>query len=222
MLTSNYFQFFEEFKLNNNREWFLANKVRYERDAKEPFMAFLEKLVEALAPNEPELALVPIKQMLFRINRDTRFSKDKIPYKEHLSASISRYGTKDKIYPGHYIQISSDNAFIAGGAYFFEEKETLKRVRHFIANNPERFSKIINAPDFKKYWGEIRGEKNKRIPPEFTEAFAEQPLIANTQFYWHQEISRADILSADFIANLKNHFTAALPMNEFLVEAIYG
>ncbi len=222
MLSPAYFDFFNDLKLNNNREWFLANKVRYERDAKEPFIAMLEKLVEALAPNEPDLALVPIKQMLFRINRDTRFSKDKIPYKEHLSASVSRNGTKDKLYPGHYIQISGENAFIAGGAYFFEEKETLKKVRNFIAGNPERFSELINAPDFKKHWSQMRGEKNKRIPPEFAEDFALQPLIANTQFYWHQEISRETILSANFISNLKNHFTAALPMNAFLVEAIYG
>ncbi len=221
MITA-YFQFFEDLKHNNNREWFIANKVRYERDAKEPFMALLEKLVVALAPNEPELALVPIKQMLFRINRDTRFSKDKIPYKEHLSASVGRYGTKDKIYPGHYLQISNDNAFIAGGAYFFEQKETLLRVRQFIATYPDRFSALINAPDFVKYWGEMRGEKNKRIPPEFAEVHKIQPLIANTQFYWHQSVSQTDILSTDFVENLKNHFTAAIPINAFLVEAIYG
>ena len=221
-MTSAYFQFFEDLKHNNNRDWFIANKDRYERDAKEPFMELLKKLVDALAPNEPELALVPIKQMLFRINRDTRFSKDKIPYKEHLSASVGRYGTKDKIYPGHYIQISNENAFIAGGAYFFEQKETLLRVRQFIAAYPERFSALITAPDFVKYWGEIRGEKNKRIPPEFTEDHKNQPLIANTQFYWHQNVSQTDILSSDFVENLKNHFTAALPLNNFLVEAIYG
>ena len=220
-MTSAYFQFFEELKLNNNRDWFLANKARYEHDAKEPFMALIEKIVEALKPNEPDLALVPIKQMLFRINKDIRFSKDKLPYKEHLAASISRYGTKDKIYPGHYLQISSENAFIAGGAYFFEQKETLHRVRQFMAQNPERFSELTNAGDFKKYWGEIRGEKNKRIPPEFVEDHKIQPLIANTQFYWHQEISREDILSDKFIEIIKNHFTAALPMNAFLVEAIY-
>ena len=221
-MTSAYFQFFEDLKHNNNRDWFIANKVRYERDAKEPFMELLKKLVVALEPNEPELALVPIKQMLFRINRDTRFSKDKIPYKEHLSASVGRYGTKDKIYPGHYIQISNENAFIAGGAYFFEQKETLLRVRQFIATHPERFSELITAPDFVKYWGEIRGEKNKRIPPEFTEDYKIQPLIANTQFYWHQNVSQTDILSSDFVENLKNHFTAALPLNKFLIEAIYG
>ncbi len=120
MLQQSYFDFFSELAQNNDRDWFLANKPRYESIAKEPFLALVDKIVVALADSEPDLSLIPAKQMLFRINRDARFSKDKRPYKEHLSASIGRFGTKDKLYPGHYLQLSSGESMIAGGAYFFE------------------------------------------------------------------------------------------------------
>ena len=152
MLNQDYFDYFQDLSKNNDREWFNANKKRYEKSAKEPFIELVEKIVAALADSEPELSLIPAKQMLFRINRDIRFSKDKRPYKEYLSASVGRYGTKDKIYPGHYFQLGAHESLIAGGAYFFEEKETLLRVRRYIMDNVERFSDLINDENFKNHW----------------------------------------------------------------------
>ena len=222
MISQDYFTFFEDLSKNNDREWFNANKKRYEQYAKEPFIGLVENVVAALADSEPELSLIPVKQMLFRINKDIRFSKDKRPYKEHLSASISRFGTKDKLYPGHYFQLGAHESFLAGGAYFFEEKEVLLRVRRFIMDNGERFSELINDPIFKEKWGEIKGEKNKRFTPELAEAIEYQPLIANTQFYWGKNIDPQEALNPDFVSILRGYFEAAQPMNEFLREAIYG
>ncbi len=222
MISQDYFTFFEDLAKNNDREWFNANKKRYEQYAKEPFIELVEKVVAALADSEPELSLIPVKQMLFRINKDIRFSKDKRPYKEHLSASISRFGTKDKLYPGHYFQLGANESFLAGGAYFFEEKEVLLRVRRFIMDNGERFSELINDPIFKEKWGDIKGEKNKRFTPELTEAIEYQPLIANTQFYWGKNIDPKEALQSNFVDILRGHFEAAQPMNNFLREAIYG
>lgn len=221
MISQAYFDFFEELALNNDRDWFQSQKKRYERDVKEPFIAFVEKIVASLMDSEPDLALIPAKQMLFRINRDTRFSKDKRPYKEHMGAVIARYGTKDKLYPGHYIQLSPQESFIAGGAYWFEEKEMLMRVRRYIMDNEERFNGLINDPLFKEKWGEIKGDKNKRLPSEFTEALEFQPLIANNQFYWIHNLTPQDALKPDFVTILRGYFEAAQPMNEFLKEAMY-
>ena len=222
MIRQDYFTFFEDLAQNNDREWFNAHKKRYEQYAKEPFIELVENVVVALADSEPELSLIPVKQMLFRINKDIRFSKDKRPYKEHLSASISRFGTKDKLYPGHYFQLGAHESFLAGGAYFFEEKEVLLRVRRFIMDNGERFSELINDPTFKEKWGEIKGEKNKRFTPELAEAIEYQPLIANTQFYWGKNIDPKEALQPDFVDILRRYFEAAQPMNNFLREAIYG
>ena len=222
MLTQDYFDFLLNLSKNNDRDWFNAHKKQYEKSAKEPFIELVEKIVASLADSEPELSLIPAKQMLFRINRDIRFAKDKRPYKEHLSASIGRYGTKDKIYPGHYFQLGAQESFIAGGAYFFEEKETLLRVRRYIMDNIEHFSSLISDENFINHWGEIKGEKNKRMAAEFTEALEYQPLIANTQFYWSKDIPAKEALKPDFVEVLRGHFEAAQPLNEFLKEAIYG
>jgi uncharacterized protein (TIGR02453 family) len=222
MLQQSYFDFFAELAQNNDRDWFLSQKKRYESVAKEPFLAVLEKIIASLADTEPDLSLIPTKQMLFRINRDVRFSKDKRPYKEHLSASIGRFGTKDKLYPGHYLQLSAGSSFIAGGAYFFEEKETLLRVRRFIADNAEQFSDLINDDNFKQKWGVLKGEKNKRMPEEFKDALEKQPLIANTQFYWSANIDSKIALRPDLVDILRGYFEAAQPLNAFLREAIYS
>ncbi len=222
MLQTTYFEFFKELAQNNDRDWFLAQKKRYELVVKEPFLQLVEQIVASLADSEPDLSLIPSKQMLFRINRDVRFSKDKRPYKEHLAASIGRFGTKDKLYPGHYFQLAAESSFIAGGAYFFEEKETLLRVRRYIADHAEEFSALINDSDFKAKWGEIKGEKNKRMSEEFKEALDNQPLIANTQFYWSANIDATIAMRPDFVQILRGYFVAAQPLNAFLREAIYS
>jgi uncharacterized protein (TIGR02453 family) len=222
MIQQSYFDFFADLAQNNEREWFLSQKQRYESVAKEPFLNLVAQIVAQLADSEPELSLIPSKQMLFRINRDARFSKDKRPYKEHLSASIGRFGTKDKLYPGHYLQLSSGESFIAGGAYFFEEKEVLLRVRRYIMDNSEEFTALINDKKFVSKWGEMRGERNKRIPPEFAEAFEHQPFVANKQFYWSANVDAKLALRPDFAEILRGYFEAAQPLNEFMRRAIYS
>jgi uncharacterized protein (TIGR02453 family) len=221
LLSQAYFDFFEELSRNNDRDWFHANKKRYEKDVKEPFLRLVEAIVASLNDTEPDLALIPSKQMLFRINRDIRFSKDKRPYKEHLSASVGRFGTKDKLYPGHYFHINVQEVFLAGGAYWFEEKEMLLRVRRYIMDNHERFAGLLSDPNFAGKWETIKGEKNKRLIPEFAEFLDIQPLVANTQFYWGKNIEPKMALQDDFVEILRGHFEAAQPMNQFFVEAMY-
>jgi uncharacterized protein (TIGR02453 family) len=221
MISQAYFDFFEELAQHNERDWFHANKKRYECDVKEPFLQLVDAVVASLHDSEPDLALIPSKQMLFRINRDIRFAKDKRPYKEYLSASIGRFGTKDKLYPGHYLQVGAAESFLAGGAYWFEEKEMLLRVRRYIIDNHERFLGLLNDPAFVKNWETIKGEKNKRMTPEFADIIGIQPLIANTQFYWSKIIEPKMALQDDFVSILRGYFEAAQPMNQFFVEAMY-
>jgi uncharacterized protein (TIGR02453 family) len=222
IITQAYYDFFEELAQNNSSEWFHANKKRYERDAKEPMLALMEAVVAALADTEPDLALTPVNKMLFRVNRDIRFSKDKRPYKENLAASIGRGGTKDKVSPGHYFHLGLKDNFLAGGCYWFEEKETLTRVRNFIAQYPERFAQLLENKDFKSKWGTIKGEKNKRVPTDFVEDVKVQPLILNTQFFWSTTIPKEVVLSDKLVEILRGYFVAAQPMNAFFREAMYG
>ena len=220
-LTPAYFTFFKELANNNSSEWFNANKARYEKDVKNPFLSFLETLVQLLKDSEPDLENVEPKKMLFRINRDIRFSKDKRPYKEHLAASVGKFGTKDKMYPGHYIHIGVEEIFIAGGAYFFEQKEMVAKVRHYIFEHNDEFVKITHAPDFVKYFGEIKGEKNKRFTPELQEMIDVKPIIANTQFYWSRSFKSEEALKDNFAELVAQHLRSAHNMNQFLIRAMY-
>jgi uncharacterized protein (TIGR02453 family) len=213
-------EFLIDLEFNNNREWFLANKPRYEKDVKEPFLNLVEEFRTRLLPTEPYLADVETKKMIFRLHRDTRFAKDKSPYKTHLSALISPLGTKDKCFPSHYLQISSKEIFVAGGIYWFEEKELLQKVRNFVKDNTERFLKLISDKNFVEKYGEIKGDKNKRLPKEFVEFEKIQPLIANKQFYWAATFDPKILFKEEGFEQILNHFHTAKNLQDFFKEAI--
>jgi uncharacterized protein (TIGR02453 family) len=213
-------EFLIDLEFNNNREWFLANKPRYEKDVKEPFLNLIEELRLQLLPSEPDLADIDAKKMVFRLHRDTRFSKDKTPYKTHLSALISPLGTKDKSYPSNYLQISSKEIMIAGGIYWFEEKELLQKVRNYIKDNNSEFTKLISDSIFIEKYSEIKGDKNKRLPKEFIEFEKIQPLIANKQFFWSASFEPKILFKDSGIDLLLSHFHAAKNLQDFLKAAI--
>ena len=131
MLSKNALDFLKELSKNNNREWFHANKKRYEADLKKPFEAFIGQLIESFNRIDPSIEIQP-KEAIFRIYRDTRFSKDKTPYKTHVGAIISKYGRKGKEYPD--IIHMNDGAVATSGDYEnFYDRE--KRFHHII--NPK-------------------------------------------------------------------------------------
>lgn len=218
MITKDYHTFFKDLSKNNNREWFHANKKRYEKTVKQPWINFVQELINQLQKTHPEIQIEP-KQAIFRINRDIRFSKDKSPYKTHCSAIISKYGRKSKEYPGYYVHLSNGELSIGGGAYFLERGD-LSKVRSHIANDPKGFKKAISGKKFVEYFDSVKGEKNKRLPKEFQEAAQVQPLIANKQFYFMANMDPKLSLKTDFVKNVINHFKAGKVFNEFLIEAI--
>lgn len=218
MLTKKSLDFLKDLAKNNNREWFHANKKRYEADLKKPYEHFISDLLEAYKSLDPETNIT-YKEAVFRIYRDTRFSKDKTPYKNHVGALISRYGRKGKEYPGYYIHIEQGSLMLGGGAYFME-KNTLQAVREAIMGNHKAFSKVINNPKFKDKFGEVKGDKNKRLPKEFKEFEAEEPLIANKQFYFMTELNPKHVLGENAVDYVMDYFRAGEEFNAFLIEAM--
>ncbi|MEL6866859.1 MAG: DUF2461 domain-containing protein [Bacteroidota bacterium] len=218
MLSPELMQFLKDLSKNNNREWFHANKKRYEREAKKPFAALLQSITESLNDHGHEIEIAP-KDMVFRINRDIRFSKDKSPYKTHLSAIISKRGRKNKDYPGYYLHIDKGSVMMGGGAYFLE-KAPLYQVRQAIAQGLSDFEQIITNKNFIAHYGTIQGDANKRLPKEFVEVAKVQPLIANKQFYFMSEHDPTIALKEDFVATITRHFLAGKPVNDWLRTAI--
>ena len=218
MLTKQSLDFLKDLSQNNNRDWYHANKERYNSDLKLPFEAFIGELIEAYKSIDPEIA-IDAKAAVFRIYRDTRFSKDKTPYKTHVGAVISRYGRKGHEYPGNYVHVEQGRLMLGGGAYFMD-KNNLQKVREHIMKYPKTFSKLIENTDFVKKYGEIKGEKNKRIPKEFREFAEEQALIFNKQFYFMAELDPKHILGEKGVDFAMDYFRAGQTLTSFLKEGM--
>lgn len=213
--TPDFHRFFKDLAKNNNKEWFDANRKRYEKSVKKPFEAFVAEVIKRVAKEDPSVR-IGSKEAIFRINRDIRFSKDKTPYKMQMSAIVSSAGRKDHGIPGIYFELGPEKVRIYGGRYM-PEKEDLYRLREHIAKRMSRFKALRSDKKFVKYFGEIRGEKNKILPPEFKGLVDKEPLIANKQFYYMAELPANVVVDPKLLEIIMDHYKAMKPMNEFLL-----
>jgi uncharacterized protein (TIGR02453 family) len=211
-------KFFKDLSANNNRDWFHANKKRYEASVKNPFAAFVQEMIDRMGKDDKSVKIEP-KEAIFRINRDVRFSKDKSPYKLNVSAIIGPGGKKDKTTPGVYLQLGAEDVRMYGGLHA-TEKEELYRVREYLSKNLKGFDKVLNDKKFKSTFGEIHGEKNKRLPSEFMEAADKQPLIYNKGWYYFTKMKPSVVTDPNFCDMLMEQYMAAKPMKEFLTKAL--
>lgn len=216
--TKEYESFFRELKDNNNKEWFDKNKKRFETHVKKPFEKFIADMIDRMRELDPECRIEP-KDAIFRIYKDVRFSKDKTPYKTQMSAIISRAGRKDHSAPGMYLEIGDKHIRIYGGVYM-PEKEQLQAIRQEILYNMEEFDKVISHKDFKKHFETIRGEKNKRLEPQFAEVEKKQPLIANKQFYFYSDLDPKLLTSDKLVDEFFRLYNVGRPVQEFLLAAL--
>jgi uncharacterized protein (TIGR02453 family) len=215
--TNNFTKFFKDLEKNNSTAWFNENRKTYESEVKKPFAAFVEEMIKRIQKHEPEVK-IKASDAIMRINKDIRFSKDKTPYNTHVAANISAFGKKDKSYPGFYFQLSPNKISIFGGAYAVEN-DRLQKIRSHIAKNLKAFASAYKEKKFSDKFGKIQGEQNKRIPPEFQDVAAKEPLIANKQFYYSAEL-KPELLTSDKLADsLMEYYLAAKGINSFLKKA---
>jgi uncharacterized protein (TIGR02453 family) len=156
------------------------------------------------------------KSCVYRINRDIRFSNDKSPYKSHFGAFVVRGGKKngDK-FAGYYIHIEPGNSIVAGGAYV-PPAPWLNAIREKIDEEPERFVKIINNKDFKKYFGEIDGEKLKKAPKGYPNDHPYIDLLRFKSYLVVNNISDELVLSDRYFEHTIDVIKAMKPFNDFL------
>ena len=216
--TQNFIDFFSELEKNNNKEWFDINRKTYELEVKKPFYDFATNMILAISQFDNSVDKDP-KKAIFRINRDIRFAKDKTPYNTDVRAAFVNGGRKSS-FPGYYISIGSDKIHVGGGLYAIE-KDNLESLRNYILDNQMEFYDLINDKEFKSVFGEIQGEKNKKLKPEFKAILNKNPLIANKQFYFMTEISSKDfLLNENLIKELIKMYKAGYSFNKFLSDAI--
>lgn len=213
-----FLSFFKDLAKNNSTEWFNTNRKTYEIEVKKPFADLVEEVITKIQKFEPEIK-IKAGDAIFRINKDVRFSKEKTPYNTHVSANISKYGRKDKTYPGFYFQLSHDKITIIGGAYMVEPDD-LQKLRKHIAKNLKSFAATYIDKEFKSKFGVLQGEKHKRLTDEFKALELKEPLIANKQFYYTAQIDSKSILKDSFTDELMEYYKAGRKMNQFLREGM--
>lgn len=211
-------EFFRELELNNNKEWFAANKARYEASVRKPMEAFAAAMLERMQAVDPEIVMTP-RQAVFRIYRDTRFSKDKTPYKTNAGLAITRGGKHNPSTPGLYFHIDAREVAVASGCYSLETAP-LRSIRQAIVDHGAEFEKLVTDPEFVAKFGTIRGDQNKILPSEFKEAAKNQPLLANKQFYYWASLSPESLQEPNLPDLVMAHLAAAGPLNEFFLRAL--
>jgi uncharacterized protein (TIGR02453 family) len=214
------FKFLKQLRANNDRSWFAANKEKYERDVRDPMLGFIRDMAAPLAQISREIVADPRPAggSLFRIYRDTRFAKDKSPYKTHVAAQFRHRGGKDVHAPGFYLHLEPGGVF-AGAGLWRPEPPVLHAVRKAIAKNALAWNKVLSDRAFRRVCA-LTGESAKRPPRGFDPA---HPLIEDIKRKDYVAVARfteADALSSGFRKRFSSFCQAAAPLNAFLARAL--
>jgi len=165
MLQISTLTFLKALSKNNNKIWFDAHRNEY-LDAKADFEKFVSDLLAKTAKFDSDIIGLQVKDCVFRINRDIRFSKNKTPYKNNMGASINRDGKKS-IYAGYYFHLEPGGKSFVGGGIWMPESQDLKKVRQEIDYGLQEFKSIINNKAFISQYKELDNspeEKLRNVP----------------------------------------------------------
>ena len=208
------FKFLKELRENNNREWFMANKSRYDALHKE-YIGIVEKLIAGISIFDPEIAGLDAKSCVYRIYRDIRFSNDKTPYKTHFGAYMTGFGGRTSPYGGYYLHIEPDNSLTSGGVWC-PTPAMLKSLRRDIYENMEEFINIIENKEFKKVYKRLEGESLKRIPDGFPKDYPYDYILKHKSFIVLSHKSEDFFYSDNWIDEVVENFRVLYPFNKFL------
>jgi uncharacterized protein (TIGR02453 family) len=206
-------QFLADLAMHNERSWFQPRKGEYERLLKEP----LEALCVALAPRF-EAAGLPLRadsRSPFRIYRDVRFSADKSPYKSHVSASFPWTGEGSGV--GGYFHFQPGEMF-AGGGMWHPEPAQLAAWRHAIDADLGTVRAVLDAPEFVATFGEVSGDRLKRVPTGFSPDHPGAELLRLKDVTFGRRLSDDEALSPDLPDTLAATFAAAVPLLGLLAQ----
>ncbi|HSW12174.1 MAG TPA: DUF2461 domain-containing protein [Solimonas sp.] len=231
--TPELFKFLKLLKRNNSREWFHANKERYEEQVRGPALRLIADMAQPLKALNPQLVAnpKPVGGSLFRIHRDTRFATDKTPYKTHVGITFYHAATKavqrgdagnaamgrlDA--PVLYLHLEPGECFTGGGIWH-PQPDSLKRIRDYLLNNPASWKQATRSAAFRKQW-QLGGESLSRPPKgydpehELIEDLKRKDFIASTA------LTDEDILSPELPKLLLKRYRDVLPLCDWLCGAL--
>jgi uncharacterized protein (TIGR02453 family) len=218
MLTKEALQFIEDLTANNTREWFLDNKKRYEK-FKTDYQNLVAEFLSAMKPLDPSLEILEVKNCMFRINRDIRFSKDKTPYKNHLGIWMST-GVKGTNRAGYYIHIGKNESFIAAGCYV-PEAEDLKKIRKEIAFFYEDLEEIVAEKSFQKIFKNLdQNNALKNAPKNYEKDHPAIDFLKLKSFTATDKFDFNEATNTDFVQKTAAKLIVLKPLNDFLNRAL--
>lgn len=207
-LDKSVFQFLNKLAKNNNRDWFTEHKKEFtkEQTITKSFFAAIQNNLEAHDEIE--------KHKFFRVYRDVRFSKDKTPYKTHFAGSFSRMGAH--LRGGYYLHLKPGESFLAGG-FWEPNKEDLLRIRKELEIDASELRDIINAPDFKKFFGgKLEGAELKTAPKGFDKTHPDIDLIRKKGYIAVRNFTDEEVLGPNFLTEVDNTFKALRPFFDLM------
>ncbi len=219
MLQASTLKFLTGLKKNNNKPWFDKNRAIYDA-AKSDFYGLTEDLIHTIAGFDPSIAHLAVKDCVFRINRDVRFSKDKSPYKTNMGCYFNKAGKKSN-YAGYYLHIEPGNSF-AGGGLWMPEPAVLGKIRQEIDYNFADWKTVTGNAAFKKTFtkGVSSEDSLKRPPKGYDENNPAIEFLKLKSFVVSTPVADAQIKDKNFVKEVSKIFKTMKPMIDFLNTSI--
>ncbi|WP_159477151.1 DUF2461 domain-containing protein [Chryseobacterium sp. 18068] len=216
-ISSKVFDFLKLIEKNNNREWFNDNKNLF-LEAQSDFQNFTEELISEMGKFDETILKLDAKKSLLRIYRDTRFSKDKTPYKTYFGASLGMGKINTKA--GFYLHVEPGKSFLGSGIYL-PDSPVLKEIRKEISLFKDDFLKAIEDKYFKKHYTELDQEhKLKNVPQGFEKEDPMAEYLKLKSFIGVHNMTNKDLSDKNAVKNISKIFEAAKPLNDFLDTSI--
>lgn len=211
--------FLDELAANNERAWFEENKPRYEELVREPALEFIAAMAAPLAKFAPHFRAEPRKMggSLMRVFRDTRFARDKSPYKTNVGIQLRHELGKDVHAPGFYLHIATDECFFGAGCWH-PEADALGHIRDLIAAQPKRWLAARDDKKFAAHWA-LAGDSLTRPPRGYAADHAAIEDLKRKDFIGLAALSFTEATGPGLIKLASERFAAAAPLMKFLCEA---
>ena len=215
MHTEDIINFLRELNENNNREWFAQNKSRYER-VRSKFEEISRLLIAEISVFDNDIKNVDVKDCVFRIYRDIRFSTDKTPYKTHFGVYIASAGGRKSQRGGYYLHLDPAGSFIAVGVWC-PPPNILKALRQSVCDNIDELNEIRNETGFNTYFKTFFEEdKLKNVPAGFPRDFPDAELLKLKHYMVEYKLDDKILNASDFVLQLAQIARAGYPLNKFL------
>jgi uncharacterized protein (TIGR02453 family) len=213
-------KFLKDLESNNTFDWMKINNEYY-KQAKNEFEFFLLEIINGIYSFDNTIKMCPPKELIFKLNRDTRFSNDKSPYNPSFRAHVSKNG-KLPIPVGYYISIRPGSIFLGGGLFVSISNEATKSIRDYIEKYSNKFIEIIEEDTFKSNFT-IYGEKLKKVPNGYDSEHKLAEYLKNKSWYIEYKIMDSIFLKPEeFIKEAIIMFKYMKPFNDFMNKALIG